>query len=409
MCLKFSEGSCIEEGDLPLALFSTLAPSLKYTEFLVLNGIGEPLLHPELEQMIAMARRVMPANGRIGFQSNGLLMTQARALRLLEAGLDTICLSLDSLEADAAGHTNQGGHQLAAVTKAIAHLVEAREATQRHLRIGLEMVLSKETLHQLQDVVAWAHAHHVDFIITSHLFSYDGTMSDQSLFNPNGYEATRLFAKWAAVARAQGVTLAELPAAQLKFSKSPAEVLVVQLGDAMRQEAKERDLSMHFANLVAQSDRDMEEIDTHFRNARISADKRGIDLLLPPLYAQVNGQRVCPFIDQDAVFIEANGRVMPCHFLWHTCPSRVNNSAIQVQQRVFGSIAEESLESIWQKAEYAAFRAEASQNEYAPCWSCTSAPCADLVVANLLDMHDCYGSRVPCGHCMWSIGWLQCL
>ena len=57
MCLKFSEGSCIEEGDLPLALFSTLAPSLKYTEFLVLNGIGEPLLHPELEQMIAMARR----------------------------------------------------------------------------------------------------------------------------------------------------------------------------------------------------------------------------------------------------------------------------------------------------------------------------------------------------------------
>jgi MoaA/NifB/PqqE/SkfB family radical SAM enzyme len=191
--------------------------------------------------------------------------------------------------------------------------------------------------------------------------------------------------------------------------KSPAEILVVQLGDAMRQEAKERDLSMHFTNLVAQSDRNMEERETHFRNALMSAEKWGIDLFLPPLYTQVNGQRACPFIDQDAVFIDTNGRVMPCHFLWHTCPSRVNNSAIQIQRRVFGSIAEESLETIWQKAEYAAFRAEASQNDYAPCWSCTSAPCADLVNTNLLDMHDCYGSHVPCGHCMWSIGWLRCL
>lgn len=409
MCLKFSEGSCIQEGDLPLALFSTLAPSLIYTEFLVLNGIGEPLLHPDLEQMIAMARQAMPTNGRIGFQSNGLLMTKARALRMLKAGLDTICLSLDSLEADAAGQTNRGGHQRAAVTRAIAHLVAAREATQRHLRIGLEMVLSEETLPQLQDVVAWAHAHHVDFIIVSHLFSYDGTLSDHSLFNPNGYEATRLFAKWAAVAQAQGANLADLPAAQLKFSKSPADALVVQLGDAMRQEAKERDLSMHFANLVAQRDRDMGEIERHFHNARRSANKWGVDLFLPPLYAHINGQRTCPFIDEGAVCIDTNGRVTPCHFLWHTCPSHVNNGGIQAQQRVFGSIAEESLEAIWQKAEYAAFRAEASQNNYAPCWSCTSGPCADLVNANLLDMHDCYGSRVPCGHCMWSIGWLQCL
>ena len=409
MCLKFSEGNCIEEGDLPLALFKKLAPSLKHTDILVLNGIGEPLLHPDLDEMIATARAVMPANGCIGFQSNGLLINQARALRLIEAGLDTICLSLDSLDADEAREHNQDRHQPSAVTKAIAHLLQAREMTRRQVRIGIETVLQKETLPQLQDLVIWADEHHVDFIIASHLFSYDGSLTDQSLFNPNSYEATKIFGKWSAAAQAQGVNLADFPTAQLKFSKSPTEQLLVQLGNAMWQEAKERDISLHFPNLVAQNGRDMGKVEAYFHESQWLARKRGIDLFLPPLYAQVNGQRACPFINDEAVFIDKDGKVMPCHFLWHTCPSRVNHSAIRVQKRVFGSIEETSLEAIWQKAEYAAFRREAGLNEYAPCWSCNSGPCADLVNINLLDIHDCYGSHVPCGHCMWSIGWLRCL
>ncbi|MDD2465375.1 MAG: SPASM domain-containing protein [Desulfobulbus sp.] len=349
MCLKFSEGSCIEEGDLPLALFKKLAPSLSHTEFLVLNGIGEPLLHPDLDEMITIARAAMPADGRIGFQSNGLLLNHPRAVRLIEAGLDTICLSLDNLDADEAKERDQGGHQLSSVTKAIAHLIQAREVSQRHVRIGIEVVLQKKTLPQLQDLIVWADEHHVDFIIASHLFSYDGSLSDQSLFNPNSYEATRIFAKWSTEANAQGVNLEQLPAAQLKFSKSPADTLLVQLGDAMRQEAKGKNIAYHFANLVAQNSRDMGEAEAYFYKAQWSASKRGIDLFLPPLYAYVNGHRRCPFIDDEAVFIDKNGMVMPCHFLWHTCPSRVNHGAIQVETRVLGSIKEESLEMICRK------------------------------------------------------------
>ena len=409
MCLKFSEGNCIEEGDLPLAVFKKLAPSLSHTEFLVLNGIGEPLLHPDLDEMIAIARTAMPVDARIAFQSNGLLLSQNRALRLVQAGLDTICLSLDDLDAAKSSEYNQGGHQVSAVTRAIANLLHAGTIAQKNIRIGIEVVLQKKTLPQLQDIVVWANEHQVDFIIASHLFSYDGSLTDQSLFNPNSYEATQLFSKWEAAAQAQGVQLANLPAAQIKFAKSEAETRIVQIGDAMRQEAKEKNLLLHLPNLVEHSERDMGEVETLFAKAQSLAHTLGIDLFLPPLYAQENGQRTCPFIDEEAVFIDKNGNVMPCHFLWHTCPSRVNQSAIQVNQHVFGSIAETSLEDIWRKAEYAAFRAETGQKEYAPCWSCTAAPCGDLINTNILDMHDCFGSHVPCGHCMWSIGWLKCL
>jgi putative metalloenzyme radical SAM/SPASM domain maturase len=409
MCLKFAKGSCIDEGDMPLALFKKLVPSLAHTRFLVLNGIGEPLLHPDLEEIITIARAAMPPDGRIGFQSNGLLLHQKRSLQLIAAGLDTICLSLDNLNAQNADKASQEGHQLVSVEKAIANLSEARKTVNRAVRLGIEVVLQKETLRQLPALVAWAHRHAVDYIIASHLFSYDGAMTEQSLFNPNSYEATQLFAKWTAEAVAQGVNLAALPSAQLKFSKSPADILILHIGSAMHKEARDKDIALNFPALVAQSSRDMGAIEEQFCRARALAADQGIELFLPPLYAQADGHRFCPFIEEHAVFINKSGKVMPCHFLWHTCPGMVNQEQIHIEELVFGNIDEQPLEGIWQQAEYANFRAEAGFNDYAPCWSCTSAPCADLVNANLLGANDCYGSHVPCGHCMWGIGWLKCL
>ncbi len=89
----------------------------------------------------------------------------------------------------------------------------------------------------------------------------------------------------------------------------------------------------------------------------------------------------------------------PCHFLWHDGPSAVRGERIQVRARVFGRLDEQPLDAIWNRPDYVAFRREAALNDYAPCWSCTAAPCADLVNANLTGGHDCYASRVPCGHC----------
>jgi MoaA/NifB/PqqE/SkfB family radical SAM enzyme len=49
MCVKYAAGSCIAEEDLPFAVFRGLAPALTNADTLILNGIGEPLLRPELE------------------------------------------------------------------------------------------------------------------------------------------------------------------------------------------------------------------------------------------------------------------------------------------------------------------------------------------------------------------------
>jgi putative metalloenzyme radical SAM/SPASM domain maturase len=352
----------------------------------------------------------MPKDGRIGFQSNGILLAKGRSLRLIESGLDTICLSVDNLNEQHTGSSNcRQGHQHSSVEKALTNLAEARKTTDREVRIGIEVVLQKEMLSQLPALIAWACIHGVDFIIASHLFSYDGAMAEQSLFNPNSYEATQLFQKWEAKALAQGGTLTALPVAQLKFSKSLSDQQILQLGSAMQQEAREKNITYHFPNLVAQNPRALEAIEAQFHRAEALAAQQGVELYLPTLYARANEQRACPFIEEESVFIDKNGKVMPCHFLWHSCPSMINQGQIRINERVFGNIGEQSLEAIWQQSDYAAFRAEAGLNSYAPCWSCTAAPCIDLINTNLLKIDDCYGSQVPCGHCMWSLGWLKCL
>ncbi len=87
MCVKQTPGSGIKEGDLSLPAFEALAPALPHVKALVLNGIGEPLLHPQLETFIRIAKPILPAHGWVGFQTNGLLLDYRRAAALADAGL----------------------------------------------------------------------------------------------------------------------------------------------------------------------------------------------------------------------------------------------------------------------------------------------------------------------------------
>ena len=151
----------------------------------------------------------------------------------------------------------------------------------------------------------------------------------------------------------------------------------------------------------------MEGVEQAFAEAQTIAARNGVELFLPSRHAL--SERTCPFITDQAVFIAASGAVMPCHFLWHTYSCRVLGEEVQVHERNFGTIREQSLETIWQSPEYTQFRQDAGQYEYASCWSCTLGPCAALVNDNMLSTNNCYGSQVPCGHCQWNLDGIHCL
>ncbi len=404
MCVKYAAGSAIVDEDLPLAVFKNLVPALARAKTLILNGIGEPLLHPDLLEIIELARNAMPPAATIGFQTNGFLLDEQNSLELVSAGLNTVCLSLDSLEDDYDGN---GEHSHTAVSRAVKNLAAARHHLSAELRIGLEMVLTRENIRDLPLFIKWAGDNGADFFIATHLLHYDKVTEGSGLFNPNPPEAIQLFNSYKEQAAALGVDLANCLASYLKFKKTATDQKVLQLFHDLMQEARARDIRLHLQSLLEHEKVNPWITKESFVEGRAMADVYGIELFLPENETLL--ERVCPFLADKAVFIAASGAVMPCHFLWHTYSCRMFGEDVEVAECSFGNIQESPLGSIWNHTEYRQFRDEAGRYDYAQCWTCSMGPCAPLVKDKGLYGHDCYGSDVPCGHCQWSLGGIRCL
>src|SRR3954465_1619782 len=73
---------------------------------LTLHGLGEPLLAPELDQIVAEAAR---RGIEVGFNTNGTRLTRERSTRLIDAGVDWNHLSSDGATADTYARIRRGG------------------------------------------------------------------------------------------------------------------------------------------------------------------------------------------------------------------------------------------------------------------------------------------------------------
>ena len=81
--------------------FSALVPKLRpWTDFLYLHLMGEPLLHPELEQLLRLAGEY---RFRVILTTNGTLLKQRQDVLLSAPALHKVNISLHSFEANEAG------------------------------------------------------------------------------------------------------------------------------------------------------------------------------------------------------------------------------------------------------------------------------------------------------------------
>ncbi|MDD2309397.1 MAG: radical SAM protein [Desulfuromonadaceae bacterium] len=173
MCVKQNRGSEVSEGDFSPELFLQLEAAFPNIEALILNGIGEPLLNTHLESFIRKAKKLMPVSGWIGFQSNGVLMTNLRAVSLIGAGLDKVCISVDAIVPE---HFRKlrGGGNVEAVETALSALNDAKCMCNRpDVKIGIEFVAMKNNISELPATLDWAASRGVSFAIVTHVLPYD--------------------------------------------------------------------------------------------------------------------------------------------------------------------------------------------------------------------------------------------
>lgn len=411
MCVKQAKDSQVIDGDMSRKTFALLEPAFPHLESLVLNGTGEPLMHPHLLEWVERARRTMPDSGWIGFQSNGLLLDAATADRLVSAGLDRICLSVDGVRPETFSKVREG-EDLSDMDQAFQVLAEARrEHPGCRLKVGAEFVAMRENFRQLPDTVRWVAERGADFFIVSHALPYDASHIGQTAYHSASDVAVQLFDKWRKRLAGMGldIYLYDYMAWErerlLSLDVDQRIFQVNALVTEMRAEAREMGIFMDVMQLLRRDAGLMAEVEDVFGEARRIADELGVRLNLPA--ATPRHERKCDFVTGGSAFVSWDGGVHPCYLLWHQYRCFINDWDRLVKPKQFGQLSQRPLLEIWKDQAFKEFRRNVVTFDYPYCTNCCVAPC-DLVQNEDFE-HDCFASSEPCGSCQWAMGLLQCL
>ncbi|MBC17174.1 MAG: radical SAM protein [Desulfovibrio sp.] len=408
MCVKYAEGACIPEKDMSLDVFKQLQPAFPTLDTLLLNGIGEPLMTPEFPEMIRFAREHMRPEASIRFQTNGMLITESRAVELVESGVDTVCLSVDMVSEDGVFH---GGESVDRISHVFEYFQRAAKSAGRSVTIGVEFVLMRENAQSLPRSIAWAAEHGAQFVLVTHMLPYTETTMDQELFNPNTELSMAEFMRWQAEADAAGFDLSEFFGLGWKFHKTPEQRELVRFVTSRQQAALAKNIPINLKSLLlwASPEKQAEQqwLASILAKAQQIAKDMGVNVTLPPVAATYD--RTCDFVEQGVAHITPDGDVRPCYFLWHEYSCYMDGGKKRITPKTFGNIMESSIVDIWNSAAYRTFRQEVLEYDYPYCSNCSVVPCSDVTGSGNPFQQDCYGLTIPCGHCLWCMGGVRCL
>jgi putative metalloenzyme radical SAM/SPASM domain maturase len=415
-CPKQSQGADSDDEDMDENCFNALANAFPTLQSLVLNGIGEPLLHPGLEGFIRSARAAMPRGASIGFQTNGQLLDHERARSLLAAGLNRVCVSVDALDASlfaalrAGGSTGAAERAIAALSAERGYGRESRAAGARGdsslpLEIGIEFVAMKRNLAELPKVVRWAAERGVDFMLVSQLFPYEPSAMEDAAWDANLDTALALRKKYEERAHSLGLELGRYPDIYMRYKKKPDEEKLVRLVEELQAEAASLGITVNVNRLLSADVDKYERSAAAFAEAARIADAEGLRLELPEL--KPRSARSCEFVEGGSAFISRAGAVHPCYFLWHRYACYAGGWEKRVAPLSFGALGERAILDIWNSPEFASFRANVLRYDYPFCLNCNLALCDYLQLEEF--EQDCHINAEPCAACMWCMGLFKCL
>ena len=92
---------------MPVETFSRIIEHLPPCDMLVMHGVGEPLLHPDYLDLIAIARGSGKFD-RLHCNTNAMARDEQHYLRMIQNGLDSFSVSVDSLDPELIRLTRAG-------------------------------------------------------------------------------------------------------------------------------------------------------------------------------------------------------------------------------------------------------------------------------------------------------------
>ena len=305
------------------------------------GGFGEPLGHPRITDMVKAAKSI---GSEAELISNGILLDDSMAERLVAAGLDRLWVSIDGASPQSYADVRLGDH----LPQILANLEWLREKRKKDPakkpELGISFVAMKRNIVDLPRVLELAQRLGATHFSLSNVEPYTAAMEKEILY------------------------------ARTLFETMPADGLEMPRLDA---EAKNAEVLKRLASLF-------------------SSPKSSV---LPT----AGRSGLCPFLQRRSASVRWDGQVGPCLPLLHTHTVFLNDHSRTWEEFHSGSLAVRDLAAIWNDAAYRDFRRRLDEFSFAPCTTCNS---CDLSSINGEDCFG--NVHPACGGCLWSQGFIQC-
>jgi MoaA/NifB/PqqE/SkfB family radical SAM enzyme len=353
-CCNLCCATCIRNawheplGHMPLARYQKLLDGLPTRRgepiTLAFAGFGEPLVHPDLLEMVRWARA---AGLRVELITNGLLLTPEKIGALLGLGVAQVAISVDG--ADDAGYAGVRGTELEPVLANLAALCAARRRARAAVRLGLAFVAMVRNIASLPDLLRLAGDLDLDFVSISNVLPHTPEMAKEALWGRTAWESNFVPAHWRP---------------RLALGR-------MDVNDLTRP--------------------------------ALEAVWRDAPVIPPPALDGGAWRNHCRFAHEGTLAVSWDGRVAPCLSLLHSHPEYVYGHWKQVQSCTFGNIDDSPLASIWRQPDYREFRRRMRAFDFPTCFVCGGCPSTE---GNAEDCYG--NEFPVCSECLWAQGIVLC-
>lgn len=150
MCPRNEPDYDVPFGDMSFENYKKILNEIPFMTDLQLNGLGEPLLHPQFFDMVKEAKK---RNISVSINTNlALIDSAAKANQLVASGLDVLKISMDTADAQIYNDIRQS-NTFNKVIQAIKLVVQARNGRHTKPRIWFNSIIMQKNYKQLGDIL----------------------------------------------------------------------------------------------------------------------------------------------------------------------------------------------------------------------------------------------------------------
>jgi len=305
------------------------------------GGIGEPLAHPRIAEMVGQAKKI---GSSVELITNGTLLTPDMSLRLLDAGLNMLWVSLDGATPESYADVRLGS----ALPEVLANIAAFRKARQteytQRAYLGIVFVAMKRNIADLPALLKLGREMGVRRFLVSNILPYTAEMREEILY-----------------ARSR-----------MDFYLGPfLELPIIDINETT------------FRPLYQAFDSGKSVVFSGNRNDE--------------------AQGRCPFIESRSTAVSWEGNLSPCLPLLHSHNSFLDSRERFSRRHIVGSVNEKGLQDLWRDPQYAAFRERVRAFDFSPCVICGG---CEMGEGNEEDCFG--NPFPTCGGCLWAQDVIRC-